>query len=334
MQVKLYLAGIAGLASATALIAWQGFSLIYDNLAAAGWGLVVVALFHLLPMSIDTLGWRAVLKTPCRPSYPTMLWMLWIREAIDALMPFAQVGGQVVGTRLLMLYRISGVAAGASVVLELTLSIVTQLLFTLLGLGLLLLLIERDAGITLGVIGGVSVGMVTIASFILVQRRGLFQMLMHWLSGLAGGQRWLVLVGGAARLDDAIGDLYKRPRVLLTSGAWLMLSWVLGAGEVWLALYYLGHPVSLLEAVLLESLGRAVRSASFMVPGSLGVQEGGFMVLGALLGLGPETGLTISLAKRVRELLLGIPALIIWQGIESRQLWRTKAQASKSADVN
>ena len=112
-----------------------------------------------------------------------------------------------------------------------------------------------------------------------------------------------------------------------------MVSWVLGAGEVWLALYYLGHPVSLLEAVLLESLGRAVRSASFMIPGALGVQEGGFMVLGALLGLGPETGLMISLAKRVRELLLGIPALVVWQAIESRRLWRSRDEDAEPADV-
>ena len=334
MRFKLYLVGIVGLALATALIAWQGFSVVYESLAAAGWGLVVVALFHLLPMSIDTLGWRAVLKDPRRPPFTAMLWMLWVREAIDALLPFAQVGGQVVGTRLLMLYRVSGAAAGASVVLELTLSVATQLLFTLLGLGLLLLLIEHDASFTLTVIAGVCVGGATTAGFILVQKRGLFETLTRWLSNFADGQRWLTLVGGAARLDDAIGDLYSRPRVLLASGSWLLFSWVLGAGEVWLALYYMGHPVGFLEAVLLESLGRAVRSASFMIPGALGVQEGGFMVLGALLGLGPETGLSISLAKRVRELLLGIPALIVWQAIESRRLWRSRDESAEPADVN
>lgn len=333
LRVKLYLAGVAGLALAIALIAWQGFTLVYDSLAAAGWGLVAVAIFHLLPMLIDTLGWRAVLQDPRKPTFPTLLWMLWIREGIDALLPFAQVGGQIVGTRLLMLHRVRGSAAGASVILELTLSVLTQLLFTLLGLGLLLVLIERDLDIILKVIGGVSVGVVAVAGFILVQRRGLFQMLLRTMSGLAGGQAWLKLVGGAARLDDAISALYRRPRLLLEGSSWLLLSWIIGAGEVWLALYFMGHSVGLLEAVLLESLGRAVRSASFMIPGSLGVQEGGFMALGALLGLGPETGLAISLAKRVRELLLGIPALIAWQGLESKQLWRIKVSRPESSEV-
>ncbi|MEN8131159.1 MAG: lysylphosphatidylglycerol synthase domain-containing protein, partial [Pseudomonadota bacterium] len=331
MKPLLYLAGILGLALTTALIAWQGFSVVYDALAIAGWGLVVVALFHVIPLFIDTLAWRNLLQDPHRPSLRVMVWMLWIREAVDALLPLAQVGGQLVGTRILMMHQVRGASAGASVVLELTLSVATQLLFTLMGLVLLLVLVQQDSGVALSVVAGVTLGSVIIYGFVRVQRRGLFQMLLNGLSVMAGGRRWLALVGGAARLDQAIAELYRQPRLLLTSSCWLLLSWLLGAGEVWLALCFLGHPIGLLESVLLESLGRAVRSASFMVPGSLGVQEGGFMVLGTLLGLSPETGLTISLAKRVRELLVGVPALIVWQWLESRHIWNDRVSDSESA---
>ena len=34
------------------------------------------------------------------------------------------------------------------------------------------------------------------------------------------------------------------------------------AGEVWLALLLMGHPIDLTEAVILESLGQAVRAAA------------------------------------------------------------------------
>ena len=64
---------------------------------------------------------------------------------------------------------------------------------------------------------------------------------------------------------------------------------------------------------MLESLGQAVRAGAFAVPGALGVQEGGYVMLGRVVGLGPETALALSLAKRVRELVLGIPGLIAWQ---------------------
>ena len=300
---------------------------MFEALAVAGWGLVVIALFHFVPQLADNLGWRLLVLPPTRPSLYSLTWIRWIREAVDALLPVAQIGGKLVGIRLLMMHRVSGAAAGSSVVVELTLSVITQLLFTLIGLGLLLLL-TRNNTVSFGVLVGVAVGTIGVGGFIFAQRRGLFATLLKWLSALTGGQRWISLVGGATRLDEAIQVLYSRRSTLFYSGLWQFLAWILGAGEVWLALYFLGHPVSLMEALFLESLGQAIRSAGFSIPGSLGVQEGGYMVLGTVLGLSPETGLALSLAKRVRELLLGIPALVTWQLLEGRRLWnRREGQA-------
>jgi uncharacterized membrane protein YbhN (UPF0104 family) len=72
----------------------------------------------------------------------------------------------------------------------------------------------------------------------------------------------------------------------------------------------LGSPVSWADALALESLGSAIRAAGFAIPGSLGVQEGGYLLLAPLLGLRPDVALAVSLGKRARELLLGIPGLI------------------------
>ncbi len=94
------------------------------------------------------------------------------------------------------------------------------------------------------------------------------------------------------------------------------MGWLAGVGEVWLALYFLGHPVTLVEALILESLGQAVRSAGFAIPGALGVQEGGLLVLGALVGLPGEVAIGLSLVKRARELTLGLPGLAAWQVAE------------------
>jgi uncharacterized membrane protein YbhN (UPF0104 family) len=69
--------------------------------------------------------------------------------------------------------------------------------------------------------------------------------------------------------------------------------------------------------MLLESLGQAVRAGAFVVPGALGVQEGAFMLLGRALGIPPETALALSLSKRCRELLFGLPGLVVWQFSEA-----------------
>ncbi|MDQ2695645.1 MAG: lysylphosphatidylglycerol synthase domain-containing protein, partial [Pseudomonadota bacterium] len=177
-------------------------------LAGAGWGLLAVALYHLLPMTFDTLAWRALLPATQRPSLAFLLGARWVREAVDNLLPVAQIGGELVGLRLLLRRGVAGAAAGASLVLDVTLAVLTQLLFTLLGLGLLLLVV-RDAALTATVLSGVALGAAGLAGFILVQRRGVFSLLTRWLAGIGAGQRWLALAGGAGRLDAAIGKLYR-----------------------------------------------------------------------------------------------------------------------------
>jgi uncharacterized membrane protein YbhN (UPF0104 family) len=89
-----------------------------------------------------------------------------------------------------------------------------------------------------------------------------------------------------------------------------LVGWLVGTGEVYLITILLGTPVSWRDALLLESLGQAVRGAGFAIPGALGVQEGGYLLLAPLAGLAPDAALALSLAKRARELLLGLPGLI------------------------
>jgi len=75
--------------------------------------------------------------------------------------------------------------------------------------------------------------------------------------------------------------------------------------------------------IVLESLTFALRSAAFFVPAAAGVQEGGYVLLGGALGIGPDIGLALSLLKRGRELALGGAGLTLWHFIESRRLWRS-----------
>jgi uncharacterized membrane protein YbhN (UPF0104 family) len=89
-----------------------------------------------------------------------------------------------------------------------------------------------------------------------------------------------------------------------------LIGWLVGTGEVFLILELLNKPVSWLNALLLESLGQAIRGAAFAVPGALGVQEGGYLLLAPLAGLPPDTALALSLAKRAREIILGLPGLL------------------------
>lgn len=320
MKTSTYLLLFIGLGLFTILVGYHGVTDVAAALAVAGWGLIWVALFRLIPMGFNTVAWRILLDEDERPSFKIMLWARWIGESVKGLLPVAQVGGDLVKARLIAQRGLPTAVAGASVVIEMTVSVVTQIIFTLIGVGLLFGIgapkVVTPILISLGVMG------LLVAGFYLVQRRGLFGKIVGILNRLAGDHDWQLPVGEAIALDDTIVRMYRNRYALFLSFFWRLVGWIVGAGEVWLALYFLDAPTTLGTALLLESLGQAVRSAAFLIPGAVGVQEGGYLLLGGLVGLSPEVALALSLTKRVRMLLLGLPGLIDWQIAEGQRLRR------------
>ena len=294
----------------TALVVYLGVDEIARTLASAGIGLLWVALFHLVPLVASALGWWAVLRPVHRPPFATVLSARWIAESINQLLPALHVGGNVVRAQRLARAGIDGALAGASVVVDITLHLFAQLLFTALGLSLLVARL-RGAPFDATLLGGFAVSALAAASFYVAQRRGLFGAMATVLRGVVEAAERLA--DGAGAIDASIDRLYRQPRALAVSEVWHVASWLLGAGETWLALRFLGHPVDLTSAVVIEGLGEAIRTVAFPIPGALGVQEGGFVLLGDVFGLTPDVSIALSLAKRVRELGLGVPGLVVWQ---------------------
>jgi len=303
---------VLGLALFTTLIAVEGFRDVTRTLASAGIGLLWVTLFHLVPLMASALGWWALFDASARPPFRVCGWSRWIAESINQLLPALHVGGNIVRAQLLARGGVPGVVSGASVVADITLHLLGQLCFTTLGLCLLL---AHVGGETLAgpVLLGILTMALTVAGFYLVQRRGIFGMLSRVIRHIVRAGEWSAFSSNADALDHAIRGFYARRRRLGRSIVWHFLSWLLGAGEIWLALRFLGHPVGLPTAVAIESLGEAVRTAAFSVPGALGVQEGGFLILGRIFGFTPEVAIALSLSKRVREVALGVPGLVAWQ---------------------
>src|SRR5258705_12108314 len=143
-----------------------------------------------------------------------------------------------------------------------------------------------------------------------MQRRGLFSKLMRTATRFAGKRDWSQWMSQAAAIDLAVDTTYGRAGPVAASFLLSLIGWLVGTGEVFLVLELLNNPVSWVNALLLESLGQAIRGAAFAVPGALGVQEGGYLLLAPLAGLPPDTALALSLAKRAREIILGLPGLL------------------------
>jgi putative membrane protein len=308
---------LAGIAAIAAISAEQGFSELGQVLATAGWGIAAVVAFHLVALAASTLAWKAVLDPIWRVGFEVLLWARLLREAVNSLLPVAQVGGEVVGARILTFHGAKPNIAGATVVTDVTIETATQVVFTILGVALLLW--WGGGEMALWAFVAAALAAFAAAALVLAQRRGLFLMFERLIERLADRFDWPALRSFAS-MHDTLMEVYRNRRAVAAGAAWHLASWLLGAVEVWLALMACGSEAGFVEALILESLGQAIRSAAFVVPAGLGVQEGGFLFLGVFLGIPPEIALTVSLIKRIRDVVLGAPTMLAWQAIEARRL--------------
>ncbi len=310
-----------GMALFIGLIAWQGFAPIAAALALAGFGVVGLAAFHLLPLVIDA-GAIHVLG-PREGLFADAVRVRWCGESVNSLLPAGQIGGPVLMVRRLAQLGASTAEAASVITVSTTLQTLAQVLFALLGLAALgahaLSSVNEILWIT-----GVSLVLAALTyGFYLAQRRGLFGWLSRRVAKLGAGRDWSSLLSGADAVDLQVQALYREGPKVAASFLLSFVGWTVGTFEVWFALRLIGHPVDWVEALMLESLGQAIRGAAFAVPGALGVQEGGYLLLAPVVGLSPEAALALSLIKRARELLLGVPGLIYLHF--SERGWRLSA---------
>ncbi len=328
IRMTVWVLGLAGAALFTFLLIRQGAPQVGAALASAGWWIGAVVIYHLaVPLLLDATAWWVLFSKPERLPVWQLFWMRWIGESVSTLIPSAAVGGDVVRARLAALRGVSIPTAAASVLVDITLGVFVQIGFTLLGLGLIVSVTGHQGFVRPTLIGAM-IGVLAIIGFYVVQRLGMFRFFGKMISRLANADDWHSLVHSGRSLDETIRRLYARRWGVIGCCLWTVMSLILGSGEIWIALQALGLQATIVNSLILQSMVLTIRSAMFPVPGALGVQEGGYVLIGNLLGIPGDAAFALSLIARVRELILGIPGLISWQLIEARRLWRARLPAN------
>ena len=312
-----------GLAAIGALVVHFGAEAVIRSLLAIGWsGLAAIFLIHLALIAIMGIAWRVLV--PHTPSW-AFIWGRLIRDAGSEVLPLSQMGGLVLGARAVAMAGVPGLVATASTIVDLTLEFFAKLAYTAVGLFLLFRLRPASAAALPVTTGVAAAGLIAIA-FVVVQRHG-FDLFDRFARSF--GRGWADrTAAGAAAVHIELGHIHRR-RARLCSSFFLHLAcWVAGALEVWVALRLAGRPLDFAVALVIESLLYAIRTLAFAIPNAVGVQEGAYILVGGAFGLTPEMGLALSLLKRARDLVIGLPALGAWQALEGGRLWRRLAPRS------
>ena len=317
------LAGGLGVVLAIAVVGWFGLGQVLSALGAIGWGgFALFVLYSLACFPITGAAWWVLAAGEPLHRLWTFTFGRLLREGASDILPFSAVGGVVVGARGLILRGVTPERAYGALAVDLVTEIVAQIGF--MGLGLALLSAHLSGGHEARVfefcfalaIGG---AVLMIAALVLAQRRG-----FKLLDRLA--ERFVPAASGQLQhVGEVVAALHHSPWRLVASTVLHGGGWLASALGSWIALRLMGVSISIPAVIAIESLLSAIKSAAFVVPNGVGVQEAAYALLGQVFGLSGEMGVALSLLRRAKDLVIGAPTLLVWQAMEARRFVQAAA---------
>ncbi|MBF8269689.1 MAG: hypothetical protein HW386_1398 [Gammaproteobacteria bacterium] len=301
------------------LLIWQGVLDVLKLLLASGWGLLWLPVVWVPCFIPFAQSWRWCFPPDQKPRLPQAVLGIWLCRSINTMLPVATIGGEIVKARLIALGGGNANTATASVVVDKTIQACAVVVWGLIGVALLVYQ-EADNNLAMLATTGFIIISVAVTVFIYIQKAGIFGFLTKVGGSLIKTDSWAGLSQNAKIVDENIRIIYQNKQRILFATALKTTGFIVQTGELWLACYLLGIPLNLVEALLLKSLTSTISDVAFIIPNAYGIQEGAYMMVGALLGIKPDLALALSLAIRVREFTIDPAGLLVWHQIETRRL--------------
>jgi putative membrane protein len=319
----------AGLGVTAWLVLRMGFSSVVHAFAAIGvGGILLLALAHAPTLVVLGGAWRALARDASGTSLWTFVWGRMMRDAAGELLPFSQVGGFALGARAAALGGAPGVAAAASSLLDVFVEQAMKTPYTAASVALLMWLAPDSRLIAPAVI---IVAFSAVAIGLLAARRAWLRAKLE-TAAAALAQKLPRRRPGRAASDPeeaaaAVREALAPGGRVGLSAALHLTGWLMGAAEAWLAFHLLGAHLDPAQAMVVDGLYMTGRVLVFAVPAAAGVQEAAYVVLAGLFHVPAPTALAFSLIRRARDLVIGVPALLVWQLIERGRLEGRGARA-------
>jgi uncharacterized protein (TIRG00374 family) len=302
------LVAFAGLALFAWFVYHAGLTEILAAFSRLGWTAPLVLLPFLIVYFFDTLGWRAAFGKHPVPSFPVLMRVRWAGEAFNTVVPSAYIGGEAVKVYLLTKRGVSAVIAGSSVVTGKVIQTLAQVVFLTIGAFAGLTILHSDSLARYGMFAIAGIGSVIVLLLFRLQRHGMFSGLLTLarrfglnIAALERNESNLV------QLDDRIRNFSRTdPLHFWLSGAVYLVGWICDALEIFLVSHLMGMPLTWVEAVAVESFTSVAKALGIFVPGALGVQESGIVLLFRIFGLPEALGIPYAVIRRGREVIYAL----------------------------
>lgn len=296
------------------LIGRVGVRALLAQALAAGWYFAAAVVLFSGVHILRTLSWRLCLNEHGPTLRFRSLLSAWLGGEAVSHLSFAWSGEAL---------RAASTRSAVPVERGLAAQVVSRALFTYASLcwvavGFLLIwwtLRPAGALYSLMLVGTLATFAVLLLSTVALVARGrMVAPFRHWLERRERrsplGERLLtflrVLESDLALLIDG------GPSRLITLLALNWLASLAGVAEVYLLLRGLGATPTFAAAFVIEALTKLLGVFSYLVPGNVGVREGGTVAIVSLFGLAAVTGLNLALIRRARALVwVAVGALLL-----------------------
>ncbi len=295
---------VAGSVLFAALIWRVGPEPIAREMDRVGWLVPVVFVPHILVALGEAAGWWYAFPAKTRPPpFRVICGFTVAAKAIQLVTPSIAQVGELTRVHLLRSTRIGTDVAIASVIAAKITIMLGEAAFMAVGLAVAsgIVAIERSMALTVGL--GILVMLVVIATLLIWQRKGIFSPII-WMTRQLNlftefFERHKEVLSSTETL---LQSYFKNTSQFGKSSSANFLGWLAGAVEAWVFLTLLAVQNDIWTALVIQAwLVIVVRLTAF-VPGSLGTQEAGAVMIFALLGLPSEGAMAFALLRRVRQL--------------------------------
>ena len=317
MRRVVIIATVAGAIGFIALLARFGLGAVLGAMETLGWlGFAAIVGFRLVVIATTGFAWSLLARRD-EGSPTAFVWGRLIRDSASEALPFSQLGGLVLGARAASITGAPGAFAAASTIIDATIELAARVPYMVLAA---LLLAWGGLGQQTATLLTVTLVLaVAVALFVLVQARGVG---LIAAIGARLAPQWLADRTGDGSIVGRIRAVHARRGALIRCFIAHFVGWMLSGLEVALPLWLMGRPVWIGAGIAIDCLIATLRSATFMVPGAIGVQEGAYIVSCGLFGIDPHVALALSLLRRGRDIAIAIPSLLAWQMLEGRSAFR------------
>ena len=307
---------------------------LWDHLCHAGYWLIPIIGIWVVVYWLNALAWQSMIEGNIGGKAPVSFWRIYrltiTGYALNYATPVGGLGGEPY--RIMELSKdIDNQHATSSVILYAMMHFLAHFWFWFISIFIYLALVlagDLPINTFIGTVLGMIVAFCLLAFYLFSKgyRNGLVKYVLGLVSKLPGLKRWTLRFWARhseaiENIDKQIVSLHGQDKQAFYKSLMLeYLSRVLQSSEVLFMLLlfgidngggFYGITITYLHAILIVAFTTLFANLIGFLPMQLGVQEGGFVLSIAALGLSAALGIFVSIICRVREIIWIVVGILL-----------------------